>query len=126
MAVAEIHCQAGGPLRPKPNDWTAPRIAPVISPPAAAVTRLSKGPTSSRAANPPAGKPRNVTIQRAMVRAVLLLPIDASATAVRSGMVTPCDGEGRIGGVGVLGRDPGGQQAVRVVGKVFADERVEQ
>ena len=73
--------------------WTAPRTAPVTRPPTRAATRPSTGPTSSSAANPPSGKPTNVTIQRAAIRIDAVRCAVGGAVIVAPCMVAPWAGE---------------------------------
>src|SRR6476659_3870874 len=110
MAVAAIHCRAGGPLRPKPQDCAAPRMVPVIRPPISAAVRLSTGPTRIVAANPPSGKPRKDTIQRAVVLSAGRRVVVVGGVVVRLDIATPTGGGGwvdRRAGVRRLSRPRG-------------------
>src|SRR5690349_18107477 len=102
--VAAIHGRAGGPLRPIAQDCAAPRMVPVIRPPISAAVRLSTAPTTRMAANPPSGKPRNDTIQRAVVRSVDVRVVAADGAIVTSDTDTPTGEGGWAGWNGGIGR----------------------
>ena len=69
-AVAKVHVTSWRRSKRSAQAWTAPRTAPVMSPPATALPALFTGSVTISAASPPRGKPMKDTIQRATMRPV--------------------------------------------------------
>src|SRR5215217_7084414 len=119
-AVAKIH--SGPTLRYllSTNHWAAPITAPAKAPPSAPDTTPSTEPTSTRANNPPSGKPRKASIHHRKKRhppvlgswlsvTVCLVPRSSFVFVDTVASPSCCPGTGRGGG-GVASPDLEGEQ----------------